>query len=236
MRRIRPRLIRRCTRGLGLWCAAMALGLLLSSCASGGVYHRVGRGETLWRISHTYDVPMDRVIRANHIKDPTEIRAGTRLFIPGARRPMRVVPAEKTAVQASSKRGAPRAPRDGFTWPVRGKLIRRFGTKDGIRSDGIDIAAPSNTPVRAARDGEVVYVAESFKTYGKIIILRHDHNIYTVYANNRTNKVRRGERVKKGEVIARAGKGDFEDVFIHFEVREGKRPVDPLYFLPSDKD
>jgi lipoprotein NlpD len=226
-------------RAFAVWCAALVLGLFLSSCASGGVYHRVGRGETLWRIAHTYDVPMDRVIRANHIKDPTEIRAGTRLFIPGARHHMEVVPAETATRKASSGKGrkssaASRPPRDGFTWPVRGRLLRRFGTKDGIRNDGIDIAAPSNTPVRAARDGEVVYVAESFKTYGKIIILKHDHNIYTVYANNRTNKVKRGKRVKKGEVIARAGKGTYEDVFIHFEVREGKRPVDPLYFLPSD--
>ncbi len=212
-----------------------ALAFMVSSCLGGGVYHRVRRGETLWRIAHTYEVPMDRIIRVNHIKDPTDIRAGTRLYIPGARHQKRVPPAEMTAGKTpagdAGKDRHSRAWRDGFVWPVRGRILRRFGTENGIRNEGIDIAASMNTPVRAARDGEVVYVAESFKTYGKIIILKHDHNIYTVYANNRTNEVRKGERVRRGDVIARAGAGTGDDVFLHFEVREGKRPVDPLYFL-----
>jgi len=222
------------------WCVGLlGLAFALTSCLGGGVDHRVRKGETLWRIAHTYDVSMSRVIRANHIKDPTDIRAGTRLYIPGAKKTLRVPPAEASSrpgpaqsSRAVSTRNEPLHYRGGFQWPLRGRLLRTFGKKDGIRNDGIDIRAGRDTPVRAANDGEVVYVADSFQAYGKIIIIKHEHDIYTVYANNKVNAVKRGERVKKGEVIARAGVRDEKDVFIHFEVREGKRPVNPLFFLP----
>lgn len=206
----------------------------LTSCfGGGGVYHTVRGGETLWRISRTYDVKIEKVIRANHIRDPRDINIGTRLYIPGAKRRLKVPPAGvKTASRPSAAKRTAVKYRGGFLWPVKGRLLNAFGTKDGIRNDGIDILARDNTPVKAAREGRVVYVADTFRTYGKIIIIKHSHDIYTVYANIKTRAVSKGDEVKKGETIAKAGSKETRDTFIHFEVREGKDPVNPLFFLP----
>ncbi|MFQ5354361.1 MAG: peptidoglycan DD-metalloendopeptidase family protein [Thermodesulfobacteriota bacterium] len=214
---------------------AVILTTLLTSCFGGGVYHTVKKDETLWRISRTYDVKIGRIARANHINDPRDISIGTRLYIPGATRVLRVPPPDTgRTVRASSKkvRVDLKKYRGDFLWPVKGKLLRTFGTKNGIQNDGIDILARENTAVKAAKEGEVVYVGSSYKAYGRIIIIKHSGDIYTVYANNKSNAVAEGEDVKQGEIIARAGDGQSSDVFVHFEVREGKRPVNPLFFLP----
>lgn len=220
-----------------LWCVAIVITapLVLTSCFGGGVYHTVKKDETLWRISRTYDVKIGRIARANHISDPRDISTGTRLYIPGATKVLKVPPAPGKKSRPSSTRKARvdlKKYRGGFQWPVRGKLLKTFGTKNNIVSDGIDILSSENTAVKAAKEGEVVYVGSSYRTYGSIIIIKHSDDIYTVYANNKSNSVREGEEVKKGEIIARAGAGENKDVFIHFEVREGKRPVNPLFFLP----
>ncbi|MFQ5480414.1 MAG: peptidoglycan DD-metalloendopeptidase family protein [Thermodesulfobacteriota bacterium] len=213
----------------------LILSFFLTSCFGGGVYHTVKKDETLWRIARTYDVRLSRVARANHIRDPRDINIGTRLYIPGATHVLKVPPVSTAKSAPSRKRTVKRdykKYRGGFLWPVKGRLLQGFGTKDGIRNDGIDISARENTAVKAAKDGEVVYVGSSYRTYGRIIIIKHNHDIYTVYANNKSNSARVGARVKQGEMIARAGSLDKRDVFIHFEVREGKRPVNPLFFLP----
>ncbi len=219
---------------------ALILAMVLTSCFGGGVYHTVKKDETLWRIARTYDVKLSRLARANHIKDPSDINTGVRLYIPGAKRVLKVPPASTAAAasslpSSSSTRGRKRdykKYRGGFLWPVRGRLLQGFGTKNGIRNDGIDILTGKDAVVKAAKEGEVVYVGSSYRSYGRIIIIKHRDDIYTVYANNKSNSVRTGERVKKGDMIARAGATDSKDAFIHFEVREGKRPVNPLFFLP----
>jgi len=209
------------------------LSFLLVSCFGGGVYHTVRKGETLWRISRTYDVKMESIRRANHIRDPRDINTGRRLFIPGADRVLRVPSASVKTISNSTKRKRGEVKyRDGFIWPVKGELLRAFGTKNGIRNDGIDIRARENASVRAAKGGRVVYVADTFRKYGKIIIIKHSHDIYTVYANNKTNGVKKGEEVERGQTIAKTGAKESDDIFIHFEVREGKTPVNPLFFLP----
>jgi len=214
----------------------LLLAAAMTSCFGGGVYHTVRKGETLWRISRTYDVKLSRIARANHIRDPRDIDTGVRLYIPGATRVKRVPRVQVSKVShKSAKREVKKIKkyRGGFLWPLRGKLLHTFGSKNGIRNDGIDIQARgSSTAVKAAKDGEVVYVGSSYRAYGSIVIIRHSDDIYTVYANNRSNSVRRGERVKRGEIIARVGSGAGNENFIHFEVREGKRPVNPLFFLP----
>jgi len=212
----------------------IVLALALTSCfGGGGVYHTVKKGETLWRISRTYDVKMERVIRANHIRDPRDINIGARLFIPGADKARHVPAADvkRPSGQADTKKSRAKY-RGGFLWPVKGRIMRSFGVEKGIRNDGIDIKVREDTAIKAAREGHVVYVGDSFSTYGRIIIIKHPHDIYTVYANNINGGVSKGDDVKKGEVIARAGPGESKEVFVHFEVREGKVPVNPLFFLP----
>ncbi|HET9596651.1 MAG TPA: M23 family metallopeptidase, partial [Anaeromyxobacteraceae bacterium] len=119
-----------------------------------------------------------------------------------------------------------------LSWPVQGVLYSRFGPRQGQRHDGIDIAAPEGTPIGAAAAGAVVY-AGSQSGYGSIVILRHDGGLLTLYAHASALLVRQGDRVAAGQPIARVGRsGRTSGPHLHFEVREGTRPRNPLFFLP----
>jgi murein DD-endopeptidase MepM/ murein hydrolase activator NlpD len=124
-------------------------------------------------------------------------------------------------------------PRDAqFRWPVRGVLYSRFGVRQGQRHDGIDIAAPEGTIVGAAAAGTVVYTGRQ-SGYGAIVILKHDSGLITLYAHNSAVLVKEGERVAAGAPVARVGQsGRTTGPHLHFEVREGARPRNPLFFLP----
>jgi len=99
--------------------------------------------------------------------------------------------------------------------------------------DGIDIAVPRGTPVHAAASGEVVYSDQRLSGYGKLVIIRHSGNFFTAYAHNQRNLVRRGDHVRAGDIIARAGSsGRASGPHVHFEIRRGSTPVDPLAYLP----
>jgi lipoprotein NlpD len=206
---------------------------IFSSCsAAQGVVHTVGKGETLWRISYTYGVNMKAVARANHISDPTQIRTGARLFIPGVAKVKKVVPYTGPAsVEKNPKRFA--SDKGVFSWPVRGTLSSRFGMRSGKLHDGIDIRAPRGTSVRAAARGRVVYVSDDFRNYGRIVILKHAKNYYTVYAHNKKNLVRVGQTIPKGKKIAMVGRsGNATGNHLHFEIRNGRKVINPLFFLP----
>ena len=119
-----------------------------------------------------------------------------------------------------------------LAWPLHGVLYGRFGVRAGQRHDGIDIAAPEGTAVGAAADGSVFYVGEQ-PGYGQVVILKHDSGLVTVYAHNSAVLVREGARVARGQPIARVGQsGRTSGPHLHFEVREGTRPRNPLLFLP----
>jgi lipoprotein NlpD len=206
---------------------------IFSSCSlAHGVVHTVGKGETLWRISHTYGVNMNAVARANGIADPTQIRTGARLLIPGVSKVLKVVPhASLASVEKSPKRLA--SDKGMFSWPIRGVISSRFGMREGKLHDGIDIRAPRGTSIRAAARGRVVYVSDNFRKYGRIVILKHTKNYYTVYAHNKRNLVKVGQSVPKGKKIAMVGRsGNATGNHLHFEVRNGRKVINPLFFLP----
>ncbi len=206
---------------------------IFSSCSiAHGVVHTVGKGETLWRISHTYGVNMKTVARANRISDPTQIRTGTRLVIPGVERRLKVVPHTSLAsIDKSTKRLRPS--KGMFSWPIRGNISSRFGARGSKSHDGIDIRASRGTAIRSAASGRVVYVSEDFRNYGRIVILKHTKNYYTVYAHNKKNLVRVGQSVPKGKKIATVGRsGNATGNHLHFEIRKGRKVIDPLLYLP----
>jgi murein DD-endopeptidase MepM/ murein hydrolase activator NlpD len=125
-----------------------------------------------------------------------------------------------------------RAGRPSLSWPLKGVLYGRYGVRGGERHDGIDIAAPEGAPVVAAADGTVLYAGEQ-PGYGAIVILEHEGGLVTLYAHNSRVLVREGARVRRGEAIARVGQtGRTTGPHLHFEVREGTRPRNPLLFLP----
>jgi murein DD-endopeptidase MepM/ murein hydrolase activator NlpD len=120
-----------------------------------------------------------------------------------------------------------------FVWPVQGKVIDSFGSsKDGMKNDGINIAAPNGAPVVAAADGTVAYAGNELRGFGNMILLRHDGGYVTAYAHNASLLVKKGDKVKRGQTIARVGQtGAVFGPQLHFEIRKGTQPVDPMSFL-----
>ena len=117
-------------------------------------------------------------------------------------------------------------------WPVRGKVISDFGKGSGRSNDGIDIAVPEGTPVKAAENGVVIYAGDGLKDFGNTVLVRHDDGLVTVYGHASELQVKRGEKVKRGQEIARSGmSGTTNAPKLHFEVRKDSAPVDPASFL-----
>jgi murein DD-endopeptidase MepM/ murein hydrolase activator NlpD len=116
-----------------------------------------------------------------------------------------------------------------FCSPVSGRIIEGFGnTGNGQRNDGINIAAPVGTPIHAAADGVVSYAGNELKGYGNLILIKHDDGFVTAYAHANSIGVARGQRVAKGDVIGTVGQtGDVDQPQLHFEIREGMKPLDP---------
>ncbi|SFR78547.1 M23 family metallopeptidase [Sphingomonas jatrophae] len=122
-----------------------------------------------------------------------------------------------------------------FDWPLSGPLLSRFGPQGGGRvNEGINIAVPAGTPIRASADGVVAYVGSEIALFGGLILLKHGGGWITTYAHAQELLVTRGQQVKRGQVIARAGEtGSAREPQLHFEIRQGRKPVNPLDQLPK---
>jgi murein DD-endopeptidase MepM/ murein hydrolase activator NlpD len=120
-----------------------------------------------------------------------------------------------------------------FRWPVRGRVVTGYGAKtNGKSNDGINVAVPEGTPVKAAEDGVVAYSGNELKGYGNLILVRHSNGYVTAYAHASELLVKRGETIKRGQTIAKSGQsGEVGSPQLHFEIRKGSSPVDPLQFL-----
>lgn len=137
-------------------------------------------------------------------------------------------PAETPAKPAETTSSLPT-----FRWPVRGKVITSYGAKtNGKSNDGINVAVPEGTPVKAAEDGVVAYSGNELKGYGNLVLVRHSNGYVTAYAHASELLVKRGDPIKRGQVIAKSGQsGEVASPQLHFEIRKGSSPVDPLQFL-----
>ena len=122
---------------------------------------------------------------------------------------------------------------NSFRWPVRGRVIAEFGARpDGGHNDGIDVAVPQGTSVQAAENGVVAYAGNELKGYGNLVLIRHANNWVSAYANNEELLVKRGDKVRRGQIIAKAGAtGAVNQPQVHFELRKGSRPVDPTKYM-----
>jgi murein DD-endopeptidase MepM/ murein hydrolase activator NlpD len=199
-----------------------------------GATHVVKKGETIYRIARTYGVEPRDLMEVNDLTDPRLLRPGMEIFVPGALRPLDVPPLPPGVVPEPDPVPSPvPAPRDAMLrWPLHGVLYSRFGVRQGQRHDGIDISAPEGTPVLAAGGGVVVYTGRQ-SGYGAIVIVKHDGGLVTLYAHNSAVLVKEGERVEAGTPIARVGQsGRTTGPHLHFEVRDGTRPRNPLFYLP----
>lgn len=216
----------------------------LTACAvSHGIYHEVGKGQTLWRIAKTYNIDLQDIAEANNITDTRQVEAGQKIFIPGAERVLEVKPYMPKGQAAKGKRQEieDKEEKEGkiifekgrFIWPVKGEVTSGFGIRNGQKHDGIDISAPSGTDVVAADDGEVIYNGDGMRGYGNLIIIQHKDKFVTIYGHNKENLVQVGKNVKRGELIARVGNsGNSTGYHLHFEIRKDTKPRNPLFFLP----
>jgi murein DD-endopeptidase MepM/ murein hydrolase activator NlpD len=125
------------------------------------------------------------------------------------------------------------APGGRFPWPVRGRILAAYGNSPGGgHNDGINIAAPLGTPVRAIDGGTVVYSGNEVKGYGNIVLIRHANGWISAYAHLSDVTVKPGDAISAGEVIAKVGNsGGVNEPQLHFELRRGKKPVNPTEFL-----
>jgi lipoprotein NlpD len=226
-----------------------------------GIYHTVKKGQTLYTISRVYGVDEPYLARINGVADPKQLQSGERIFIPGATQakfvPITVKatppPAKKPKVTVAKKQPTsvqkkpvtkpkqqvkkpttqyikPPSSKDRFIWPVKGPVVKKFGSGS---SKGLEIAVNASTPVASAAAGKVIYSGSGITGYGNLIIVRHDNSFFTVYGYNNKNIVKAGAFVSKGEKIAFSGKPPSGGKNrIYFEIRYGKKPVNPLTYLP----
>jgi lipoprotein YgeR len=184
----------------------------------GGVWHRVRKGETLWRIAKAYRVSLEDIKRVNDLDDVVHIDAGTWVRIPGAEELLHVQGEQPDAVGESVD----------FSWPLQGEIVRGYGKLENDFSYGIDIRSGVNRDIVASEDG-VVALAGVIRGYGNTIIIEHGNNFTSLYAQNIRSLVREGQRVKKNTVIARSE--NLHDT-MHFEIFFKGKPVNPLIYLP----
>jgi lipoprotein NlpD len=198
-----------------------------------GIFHVVKPGENLFRIGKAYDLTSEELARANNIKDPRQLRAGQKIFIPGATKqlPVEVItPSDEVATQRSMP--PPDTGAAVFLWPVSGAVNSGFGPRGSSFHDGLDIGAPEGTPIHAVGDGEVIY-SDQLRGYGNMVIIRHSGGIVSVYAHNQINLVRDGQQVTRGDIIARVGStGRVTGPHLHFEIRKNNLAQDPMFYLP----
>jgi len=173
--------------------------------------------------------PVKKSATAATTRDNSKKRAQTPRST--VRQPEKVKSASQAKLQPVKPPVQPQPGR--FQWPLRGELLRRFGDSQPFPCKGVEIAAPVGTPVLAAAAGRVIYSDDGIRSFGKMVILKHDDDFFTVYAFNRSILVTAGTYVGKGDKIALSGTPPTQDRSrLYFEIRHRKEPVDPTFFLP----
>jgi len=198
-----------------------------SFARSSSTTHTVTRGETIYHIAHAYGLSPERLMEANGLTDPRDLRVGQTILIPGSGF------AAASAFGLPEEWAPPRADRE-FAWPVAAGVVSSpFGIRNGVMHEGVDIAAPVGTPVDAADEGTVIFNGR-LHGYGNVVILQHSAGYVTVYAHNRVNLVHEGEHVSRGQQIAEIGtSGRATGPNLHFEVRYDNHAQNPLAYLPT---
>ncbi len=205
-------------------------------------YHIVKKGDTLYSISKRYNVDMNSLSKANDIDAPYSLRIGQKLLLPGSvvSKPTATHYVSNSSYKKSSSTqksvsySTPVKKRNSkFMWPVKGTVISKFGPiAKGRNNDGINIKAPLGTAVKAADAGTVAYAGNELKGFGNLILIKHSGGWMTAYAHNDRLLVKKGQKVRKGEKISTVGStGGVSTPQLHFEIRAGKKAVNPLSYL-----
>jgi len=231
----------------------LAVSVLLSGCGFGGGYapvfssgeerrasgrvHTVRSGETLYSIAFRYGLDYKQIADANGIAKPYMIFANQKLRLVGksappvkkAKQRAPKVVAQKSS-SASSKKS--QGSKIEWRWPVAGNVIKSFSLSGDINK-GVDLAGRLGESVMAAADGVVVYAGGGLRGYGKLVIVKHSDGYLSAYGHNRSIRVKEGQKIKGGQVVAEIGSSGTDREMLHFEIRRDGKPVDPLIYLPD---
>lgn len=207
-----------------------------------GRIHTVVRGESLSIIGKHYDQSAYAIARINSIRKPYTIYPGQKLRIP--RGAVTQVADSATMPKRTSQRpsqqptlSAPSLAGSGWMWPANGKVVSTFGPKEkGLQNDGINIVGPAGSPIRAAENGVVAYAGNELRAFGNLLLVKHSGGWMTAYAHNDTLLVKRGDKVSRGQEIAKMGSsGNVTSPQLHFELRKGRQAVDPQKYLKDKR-
>lgn len=217
--------------------------------------HVVQKGESAWAICQKYGVTLEDLVALNELQDPSRLMPGDQLLIPGEKgaavsvaRPPPVEPPvtpkapdlrvddrpkARSCAQVETWLAPPKeVTAKGFSWPLDGVVITKYGKQDGLPHEGLDIAAPVGTPVRAASDGKVVF-ADVQGGFGNLVLLSHPDNRVSVYAHHHVNCVKAGQTVARGELVGLVGQtGGTQSPYLYFEIRDGTKTINPMVVLP----
>lgn len=210
-------------------------------------YYTVKPGDTLIRIGLDTGQNFRDIVRWNNLENPNLIEVGQvlRIVPPSSDNPLVVTrpvtsgtvgtstaaaPVRPASVPASNPQSASTEDDIAWIWPAQGKLITGF---DEVKNKGYDIDGKAGDAIIASADGRVVYAGAGLRSYGNLIILKHNNTYLTAYAHNQTLLVKEDQTVKKGQKIAEMGNSDADRVKLHFEIRRQGKPVDPAKYLPA---
>ena len=209
--------------------------------------HIVRPGDSVYVISQRYAVSQYQLAQLNYLKPPFELKIGQKLQLPNSLDFSVLdvglpdgVSSTNIAQPTPTENSVPAAPRkrfvapslagsSGFTWPVQGEIITEFGpSQRGVHNDGVNIAASEGASVGAAAKGRVAFVGTNIKSFGKLVLVKHDGGIITAYAHLGDISVKEGDIVTAGQSIGTIGRsGRVDSPQLHFEIRKSRQPVDP---------
>ncbi|MBP3545631.1 MAG: M23 family metallopeptidase [Alphaproteobacteria bacterium] len=214
-------------------------------------HHTVKKGDTLYSISRQYGVDVKTIADNNGLDYPYTLVIGQKLAVRGKSNAISASNHNQPRPSVSTRRNTASTKKTTtrqsyskptkiskyrktkFLWPVKGTIVSKYGAiGKGRANDGINIKAPRGTSVKAADKGMVAYSGNELKGFGNLILIRHDDGWITAYAHNEKLLVKKGQRVERGEKIATVGStGGTNTPQLHFEIRAGKNPVNPVNYL-----
>jgi murein DD-endopeptidase MepM/ murein hydrolase activator NlpD len=214
-------------------------GMVLRIPNQDGMFYTFKGKDKIEDVAKRYKISLDKIRKVNPTVDLVSLKAGSEIFLPGARPEALVDASAKgkgktgTAKEAKTSGGASR----NYRWPVMGKINSPFGwrrhpiTRRQDFHTGLDIKAGRGTVIRSSRDGRVAY-AGWMGGYGKVVVVEHSNGQSTLYAHCSSLLVRQGSKVTAGQNIARVGStGRTTGPHLHFEIRQGNSTVNPLKYL-----
>jgi murein DD-endopeptidase MepM/ murein hydrolase activator NlpD len=220
--------------------ATLKEGQVLEFPSIDGVLHKIRSGETIWDIAVANKVDVERIVEVNKLEAPDKLQLDQKLIIPDIDKLKLVVRNTSTSSKPATTStktlsrgggGGGGASSTSFSMPARGKITSTFGMRWGRMHTGIDIAAPTGTPIYASAGGQVTFSGWN-GGYGNLVIIDHGNGMQTYYAHNSKNLVKQGQSVSKGAHIANMGNtGNSTGPHLHFEIRRNGTPLNPLNFL-----